>query len=155
MTRPRSEALSGRLTASEGSASVLAPLHLGTAGRGEPELSAEVVERGPLPTCALITTRAGAVHIGPRGAEALAEWLHLFANPTPKLELWGIEGIMRKCKVSRSTAYAWVAKPDFPQPVPVLGGNGRVWEAGAVRAWVRHLRREGGRPKKQRPRRSR
>lgn len=140
--------MSGRLRASEPPPGVLAPLHLGTAGRGEPELSAEVVERGPLPTCALITTRHGAVHVGPRGAAALGDWLHRFADPTPDLELWGIDGIVAKCKVSRSTAYNWTRKDSFPAPVPVVGGNGQVWEARAVRAWVRLQRRKGGRPRK-------
>jgi len=89
-----------------------------------------------------------------RGARALADWLHTWANPRPKLELWGLHGIAEEFGVARSTVYAWKARPDFPQPLPVRGGNGDVWEAGAVRAWVALSRPPMGRPPKQKaPRR--
>jgi len=140
--------MSGRVTASEPPAKGLAPLHLGTAERGEPELSAEVLERKPLSTVALITTRSGSVFVGPKGAAALADWLHAFARPKPELVLWSVEGIRQECNVSRSTVYKWTAKPDFPRPVPVVGGGAPVWEARAVKAWVRLARRSGGRPRR-------
>ena len=129
----------------------LAPLHLGTAAMGRPVLIVE--ESGRFAKIEIPgATRGTSVGIGCNAAEALSDWLHRFANPEPDLELWGIDGIASKCKVSRSTVYNWTAKPDFPAPVPVVGGNGHVWESRAVRAWVRLQRRKGGRPRKQRAR---
>jgi predicted DNA-binding transcriptional regulator AlpA len=97
---------------------------------------------------ALIETQGSAVHVLPAAAAALADWLHLFARPKAREELWGVDGIAQRCGVSRSTVYNWASKPGFPAPVPVVGGNGPVWEARAVKAWVKLARSKGGRPKK-------
>ena len=118
------------------------PLYLGTRHHGA-ILSAEAghdeaTVRGPL----------GEVKLTRRAGGALGRWLLAWAAPRSTRELWGIQGIMQECKVSRRTVYKWIDLPDFPKPVPVVGGGAPVWEAHAVKAWVRLARRPSGRPKK-------
>lgn len=133
----------------------LEPLHLSPPGGGAAVLT---VRRHPRQESAVVEIPGDApgeeavCGISRRAGAALADWFTVFARPRPKLELWGVEGIAAKCKVTRSTVYNWSRRPDFPEPVPVVGGNGPVWEAAAVRAWVKLARPRGGRPRKQRAR---
>lgn len=88
-----------------------------------------------------------------RGAAHLGRWLLDWSRPKASLSLWGIGGIVQECGVTRKTAYRWAARPDFPRPLRVIGGNGQVWEADAVKAWVKLARPKTGRPcKKQKGR---
>lgn len=141
----------GRPTASDHPPKGLPPLHLGETAGGRPVLTVE--ESGASAKIEIPgEIRGTRVGIGKRGAVELADWLHTWANPRAKLVLWGIDGIITECGVSRRTAYRWMTKPDFPAPLPVIGGNGQVWEARAVKAWVRLKRPQTGRPRKQKAR---
>lgn len=134
----------------------LEPLHLTPPGGGSPVLT---IRRHPRQDSAIVEIpgdtpgEAALVGISRRAGGAVADWLQVFARRKPDLTLWGVDGIAKECDVSRATVYNWAAKDDFPEPVPVVGGNGPVWEAAGVRAWVKMARRKGGRPRKQKARR--
>lgn len=139
---PDSDALRGRLRPRKPPPRVLAPLRLGR----EHRVAVEALVNQATPPQAVLGVHGSRAVLTKRGARALAEWLTLWVNPSPKLELWGVDGIVSECGVSRPTVYAWAKRPDFPKPVPVLGGNGQVWEAAKVRAWVKLARPAMGRP---------
>lgn len=92
------------------------------------------------------------VTLSKRGAGHLGRWLLDWSRPKAKLKLWGIGGIVKECGVTRKTAYRWAARADFPKPLHVVGGNGQVWEADAVKAWMKLARPKTGRPRKQKGR---
>lgn len=147
--------MSGDLRGSGGTGKGPAPLQLGKAG----EVAVEAREQIPGMTAALVLPALAGepgVTLTKRGAGQLIKWLTAWAQPPSRVVLWGVEGIATECKVSRATVYNWTRKPQFPKPVKVVGGNGDVWEAEAVKAWVRHVRPDpkGGRPRKQKPRRT-
>lgn len=122
------------------------PLYLGTKHHGA-VLSAEAgheqaTVRGPL----------GEVKLSRRAGGVLAQWLYAWAQPRSERELWGVQGIMQECGVSRRTVYKWINLPGFPKPVPVVGGGAPVWEARAVKAWRKRTQKPPGRPKEARGR---
>lgn len=142
--------MGANVSPSEGSPRGPAPLHLGagdqlcaTAREVVPSPKGQVVIELPLPG-------KPTLRLSKRGAGLLGRWLLDWARPRAKIELWGIEGIAQKCKVSRATVYNWKAREGFPQPIKVVGGNGDVWEAAAVRAWMKQERPVMGRKRKAR-----
>lgn len=147
------KARSGRVTASKAAPKGLPPLHLGTAQNGERETDGAAA-LGAAMVGDEVELRVGTEHVRltKRGAKHLGRWLTVWANPTPTLQLWGVGGIMQECDASRRTVYRWVARDDFPKPLPVIGGNGSVWEARAVKAWVKLNRPLPGRPREQKGR---
>lgn len=127
-----------------------APLQLGTDRGSPPALIASI--DGDLLN---IDTHAGRVGISKRGAGHLGRYLLAWSRPKAEMKLWGVGGIISECKVSRATAYKWINREDFPEPLDIVGGNGQVWEADAVKAWVEQTPRRAGRPRKQKGRASR
>lgn len=127
-----------------------APLELGTGDRVALRATVDLLPGGEH-EAAFLESGSGenALTLSKQGAGTLGRWLLDWARPRAKLKLWGIDGIAKECKVSRRTAYNWAAKEGFPPPLDVVGGNGPVWEADAVKAWVRLVHR----PTKQKARR--
>ncbi len=118
------------------------PLYLGTKHHGA-VLSAEAghdqaTVRGPF----------GEVKLSRRAGGLLGQWLLAWAQPRSVRTLWGVQGIMQECKVSRRTVYKWIDSPGFPKPVPVVGGGAPVWEARAIEAWRKRTQKPSGRPRK-------
>ena len=147
------EAVSGRRKPAEASPHALAPLRLGDGDTPVCELR-EVIP-GPKGQATLTLEQLQGrpvLRLTKRGAASLSEWLGTWARPQAKPVFWGIDGIAQECKVSRRTVHNWAARDDFPSQVRVVGGNGPVWEAHAVKAWVRLARPRTGRPKKQKGR---
>ena len=127
-----------------GTPSKLEPLVLGPAG-GEPALSVELVGEGEV---AVLTIESGGRQalLTPSAGSVLGGWLARWSKPSKVPALLGIDGIAEEGGVERRTVHNWRKRPDFPKPCPVRGG-GPVWEAAAVRAWLRRERPTPGRPK--------
>lgn len=52
-------------------------------------------------------------------------------------DLVDAKGIARVGRVTRSRAYQWIAKKDFPKPVITDLNGGRVWDLNEVNEWRR------------------
>lgn len=149
-----SEPLSGRESGSAGSSRGIGPKPLRLGKRGEAvTLHARETIPGMRVAVSLPTLPGDpTVSLSKQGAGVLGRWLFDWARPRAKLTLWSAAGIAKECGVSRGTVHNWRRARGFPDPIPVVGGA-PVWEASAVKAWVRLERPKPGRPGKQKARR--
>lgn len=90
--------------------------------------------------------QTGTLRFSVRGAALLGESLLAWANPRRRPAVWGVAEIQARYDVSATTVRRWRAHADFPATRELAIGP--VWEASAVRRWVKYRRRRPGRPPK-------
>lgn len=136
--------MSARLTPSEPppKVSVPPPLRLGTVAGQESLLVRAYRERVHLQLS--VIARDGSLWLTKGGAVALADWLREWARPRTKIKLVGPAELCKLHKVSHRTLAKWRTIKGFPKPLAELK-QGPVWEADAVRTWVRLDRPKRGR----------